>query len=438
MTKVLIHLQTVGTQRTLELLLCIPMKIYLKLFKESIAFSVTALTTNKLRTILSLLGITIGIFSIITVFTLVDSLESKIRSSVEDLGNNVIFVQKWPWQFGGAYNWWDYMSRPYPQPSEQIAISEQSEHAEGSAFTCNFAKTVKFKSNSVEQTIIVGASKGYDHVRNFEVEKGRYFSEKEILNGTNVCVIGNQIAFDLFGYTDPVGRVIKIGGKKVRVIGVFKREGESMIGFSLDPYVILNLNYAKTMVNVRSSRVDPTIYVKAKEGVENALLIDELTGILRAQRRLKPIEKNDFALNEISIISEGFDGFFGFIHILGSVIGGFSIIVGAVSIANIMFVSVKERTKIIGIQKALGAKNGFILFQFLSESVILSLIGGLIGLLLIAILTFITTMTTDYEIVLTLQNITIGISISVIIGIIAGLVPAWQAAKKDPVEAIRS
>lgn len=414
------------------------MKIYLKLFKESVAFSLTALFTNKLRTILSLLGITIGIFSIITVFTLVDSLELKIRSSVEDLGDNVIFVQKWPWQFGGAYNWWDYMSRPYPQPSEQVAITEQSEYAEGSAFTCNFAKTVKFNSNSVEQTIIVGASKGYDHVRNFEIEKGRYFSEKEILSGTNVCVIGDQIAFDLFGYTEPVGKVIKIGGRKARVIGVFKREGESMIGFSLDPYVVLNLNYAKTMVNVRSRNVDPTIYVKAKEGVENALLIDELTGIMRSQRRLKPKEKNNFALNEISIISEGFDGFFGFIHILGSVIGGFSIIVGAVSIANIMFVSVKERTKIIGIQKALGAKNGFILFQFLSESVILSLIGGLIGLILIALLAFGVNMSTDYEIVLTLRNITIGVTISVIIGIIAGVVPAWQAAKKDPVEAIRS
>ncbi|MGB0390453.1 MAG: ABC transporter permease [Salibacteraceae bacterium] len=414
------------------------MKIYLKLFKESVAFSLTALATNKLRTILSLLGITIGIFSIITVFTLVDSLELKIRSSVEDLGDNVIFVQKWPWQFGGAYNWWDYMSRPYPQPSEQIAIEEQSENAEGSAFTCNFARTVKFNTNSVEETIIVGASKGYDKVRNFEVEKGRYFTDKEIIGGSNVCVLGDQIAFDLFGFTSPLNKVIKIGGRKAKVIGVFKREGESMIGFSLDPYVVLNLNYARTMVNVRSSRVDPTIYVKAKEGVQNAALMDELTGIMRSQRRLKPKEKNDFALNEISIISEGFDGFFGFIHVLGSVIGGFSIVVGAVSIANIMFVSVRERTRIIGIQKALGAKNGFILFQFLSESVILSLIGGLIGLILIALLAVGINISTDYEIVMTLSNISLGITISVIIGVIAGVIPAWQAARKDPVEAIRS
>lgn len=235
-----------------------------------------------------------------------------------------------------------------------------------------------------------------------------------------------------------MGKMIKVGGRKTRVIGVFKREGESMIGFSLDPYVVLNLNYAKTMVNVKSRNVDPTIYVKAKEGVDNAALKNELTGIMRAQRRLKPREQSDFALNEISIISEGFDGFFGFIHVLGTVIGGFSIIVGAVSIANIMFVSVKERTKIIGIQKALGAKNGFILFQFLSESVILSLIGGLVGLLLIAILAVTVSLTTEYEVVMTLGNVALGVSISVVIGVIAGVVPAWQAAKKDPVEAIRS
>ena len=438
MTNAPILLQAVNFELSGSLLLSISMKIYLKLFFESVAFSLNALANNKLRTILSLLGITIGIFSIISVFTLVDSLELKIRGSIEELGDNVIFVQKWPWKFGGAYNWWDYMARPYPQPSEQVAIAEQSEHSGGSSFTCNFARTVKFQSNSVEQTIIVGASKGYDQVRNFEVEKGRYFSEKEILSGSNVCVIGDQIAYDLFGYTDPVGKLIKIGGRKARVIGVFKREGESMIGFSLDPYVVVNLNYAKTMVNVRSRNVDPTIYVKAKDGVDNDLLKDELTGIMRSQRRLKPREQNDFALNEISIISKGFDGFFGFIHILGSVIGGFSIIVGAVSIANIMFVSVKERTRIIGIQKALGAKNGFILFQFLSESVILSLIGGLIGLLLIALMALGVNLSTDYEIILTFRNVAIGVSISVVIGVLAGLIPAWQAARKDPVEAIRS
>lgn len=453
------------------------MKIYLKLFKESVSFALNSLKTNKLRTFLSLLGITIGIFSIISVFTLVDSLELKIRSSVEELGDNVIFVQKWPWQFGAEYQWWDYMSRPYPKPQERDAIETHSEYTSGSAYTCNFARTVKFSGNSVESTIIVGTSPGYDEVRNFEVEIGRYFTEKEMTTGSNVCVLGNQIAFDLFGYTPAVGKTVKIGGRKARVIGIFKREGESMIGFSLDPYVVLPLNYAKSMVDIRSGSVDPTIYVKAKEGISNQALKDELTGIMRSLRSLRPREKDDFALNEISIISKGFDAFFGFVHWLGAIIGGFSVLVGGFSIANIMFVSVRERTRIIGIQKALGAKNGFILFQFLSESIILSLIGGIIGLGIIGSFVLIINLLAEYgfaiydsmeksyalellgkstresvldffygvaetfsgiEIVFTANNAILGISISVVIGIIAGIIPAWTAAKKDPVEAIRS
>lgn len=414
------------------------MGVYLKLFKESVAFALNALATNKLRTILSLLGITIGIFSIISVFTLVDSLENKIRSSVEALGDNVIFVEKWPWKFDGGYNWWDYIARPYPSPEERMVISDESINAGGVAYTCNFQRTVKFGSNSVEQTIIVGASEGYDKVRNFEINNGRYFTDKEITSGSNVCVLGDQIAIDLFGFTPSVGKTIKIAGRKVKVIGVFKREGESMIGFSLDPYVVVNLNYAKTMVNVQSKMVSPTIYVKAKEGVSNLALREELTGIMRAKRRLKPREKNDFALNEISIISEGLTGFFDAINLIGWIIGGFSILVGGFSIANIMFVSVRERTRIIGIQKALGAKNGFILFQFLSESVILSLIGGIIGLILIAIVAFAISQFTEFEVSMTINNITMGVGISVAIGILAGVIPAWGAAKKDPVEAIRS
>jgi putative ABC transport system permease protein len=413
------------------------MEIYLKLFKESVAFAINALSTNMLRTILSLLGITIGIFSIISVFTLVDSLEKKIRDSVEELGDNIIFIQKWPWKFDSNYEWWDYMSRPFPKPEEQKAIAEESEYAAASAYTCNFNRTINYSSSSIEKTAIVGASEGYEAVRNFEIVKGRYFSEKEYSSGANVCVIGDQIALDLFGFADAVGKDIKIGGRKTMVIGVFKREGESMIGFTMDNLVVLPLNYARSMVDIRSNFVEPTIYVKAKEAYSNAALTEELEGILRAQRRLKPREKSNFALNEISLISQGFDSFFGFIHILGWVIGGFSILVGGFSIANIMFVSVQERTRIIGIQKALGAKNGFILFQFLSESVILALIGGAVGLILIALIAVIVSNTTEYAIVMSFNNILLGLGISGSIGIIAGVIPAWGAAKKDPVEAMR-
>lgn len=414
------------------------MKIYLKLFSESIGFAWNALSSNKLRTLLSLLGITIGIFSIISVFTLVDSLEVKIRSSVEDLGNNIVFVQKWPWIFGGEYNWWDYLSRPYPTPQEQEVIAQESTLSAGSAFVCGFRKTATFKRNSVEGAKIEAVSNGYHLVRNFEIITGRYFTDKEFISGSNVCIIGDQMALDLYGATPAVGQFLKVGGRKTLVIGVYKREGESMIGFSLDQTITIPLNYGRTMINVEAPSSDPTIFVRAKPQVSNAALIDELTGIMRAQRRLKPRIENDFALNEISIISRGFDGFFGFVHSLGAIIGGFSVLVGGFSIANIMFVSVRERTHLIGIQKSLGAKNSFILFQFLSESVILSVIGGAVGLLLISLIATLINYTTEYQVVITVANITLGLTISVVIGLISGIFPAWMAAKKDPVEAIRS
>lgn len=414
------------------------MKIYIKLFTESLSFAMQALQANKLRTLLSLLGITIGIFSIISVFTMVDTLEVKIRSSVEELGNNVIFVQKWPWIMGGDYQWWDYMSRPYPSFAELEAIQEQASLSAGSAITINFNRSAKFNKNSVEAATIVGTSHQYSSVRNFEIQNGRFFSEKESSTGAAVCVIGHVTAMDLFNTTKVEGKSIKINGRKTRVIGVFEKEGESMIGFSQDEYIVVPYKFAKTMVNVKSYSLNPTIYVKAKDNVTNQELIDQLTGIMRAQRRLKPVEKSNFALNEVSIISQGMDKLFDVLHLLGSIIGGFSILVGGFSIANIMFVSVRERTRIIGIQKSLGAKNGFILFQFLSESVILSLIGGIVGLILIILLAGAVWIFTDTEVIITPNNIFTGISISVVIGLISGIIPAWQAARKDPVEAIRS
>lgn len=414
------------------------MEIYIKLLKESLIFSIIALATNKLRTFLSLLGISIGIFSIISVFTAVDSLELQIRNSVEDLGNNILFVQKWPWVFGGSYPWWDFISRPYPTPDEYAFISKHSTAALGCSFTCSFSSPVAFKDNGIDEQEINGVSAGYGLVRNFQISQGRYFTPHEISSGVNACILGDQVALDLFNGQSPVGKTIKIGGRKTRVIGVFEREGESMIGYSLDAEIVLNLNYAKLFVNIRSSQSAPMISVCAKPGVSNDMLKEELIRLIRAKRKLQPRTDNDFAINELSIITKGFASFFSVINIIGAIIGGFSIIIGAVSISNIMFVSVQERTKIIGIQKALGARNEFILFQFLSESIFLSLIGGVIGIIVIAILTLGINLSTDYTIVLTANNVFVGVSISFAIGILSGFIPALQAARKDPVEAIRS
>ncbi len=411
----------------------------LTLLKESIVFAWLALVANKLRTFLSLLGITIGIFAIITVFTIVDSLERNIRGSVQSLGDNVVFVMKWPWTFGPDYPWWKYMNRPVPIYKELAEVQRKSKSAEAMGFRIGARKILKQKNNTIENAIVSGWSYGYGQVKQFDIVDGRYFREDEAEGGYNVVILGNTIAEGLFPNNEyAVGKTIKVAGMNCKVIGIFKKEGESMLGNTMDNQVVVPYNFARLLMDVKSENSDPFIAVKAKPGVTNAQLKDELTGIMRSIRGLKPLADDDFALNETNLLSKNFDSLFNIVGIAGAIIGGFSILVGGFGIANIMFVSVRERTNLIGIQKSLGAKNYFILSQFLFEAVFLSLIGGVIGLLLIYGLTLLAAGSIDMEITLTRSNIILGLTISVLIGIISGFIPAYGASQLDPVEAIRT
>ncbi|MBL7917554.1 MAG: FtsX-like permease family protein [Bacteroidia bacterium] len=260
----------------------------------------------------------------------------------------------------------------------------------------------------------------------------------ETEGGYQVALIGDKIKEGLFPNEDPIGKQIKVSGFKATVIGTIKKEGESMLGGSMDNQVIIPFNFGRKFMDTRSENADPTIFAKGKPNISNVELADELAGLLRSVRRLKPPAEDNFALNETSLLSKGFDMLFDIIGKAGWIIGGFSILVGGFGIANIMFVSVRERTNIIGIQKSLGAKNYFILIQFLTESVLLSLVGGIIGLLLIYLITFGATDAMDMEIILTPTNVFLGITVSVLIGVISGFVPAYGASQLDPVEAIRT
>ncbi len=412
--------------------------IFIYLLKESLIFALNSLVLNKLRTFLSLLGITIGIFAIITVFTVIDSLENSIRNSIATLGSNTVYVQKWPWAMGGDYPWWKYLSRPVPKLSESEEIMRRSNLAKGASFIIVSQKTVQYQDNYANNIQIFGAEHDYENIRNFEISNGRYFSLFESNNGKNKAILGSEISRKLFRDQDPVGKEIKIQGRKILVVGVFKKEGSDLFGTNMDDNILIPINFAKTLVDLRNERLGPQIWVKAKDGVSSDELIDELMGIMRSIRRLKPSEDDNFALNQSSLISQGFDSLFVIIDIAGIIIGGFSILVGGFGIANIMFVSVKEQTKLIGIQKALGAKNYFILLQFLYESIILALIGGILGLLLIFILTLIISAAAEMEFSMTAWNVSLGLIISISIGIISGIVPAYQAARLNPVEAIAS
>ena len=412
--------------------------MFLVLLKESILFAWHSLTGNKLRSFLSLLGITIGIFAIILVFTIVDALESNVRGTLQSLGNNVVYVQKWPWSFGPDYPWWKYINRPVPQYYELDELQKRCKTTEAIAYRFGARKTIKYRSNSVQNAILGGVSHEYYKIKSFELASGRYFTQNETDAGYNVVLIGASIAEGLFPNEDPLGKEIKIAGRKATVIGVIKKEGESLLGASFDYQVLTPFNFARYVLDTKSENADPTIFAKAKPNVTNAEMMDELTGALRSIRRLKPSGEPNFALNETSLLSQGFDVLFDLIGTAGWIIGGFSILVGGFGIANIMFVSVRERTNLIGIQKSLGARNMFILLQFLSESVMLSSIGGFFGLLLTWIITALGKDVIDMDISLTGANIILGFTISVLIGIISGFIPAYSASQLDPVEAIRS
>ena len=414
------------------------MRLFFNLFVESGLFAINALVANKLRTTLSLLGVTIGIFAIVAVFTMVDSMKKNLKDSVETLGENVIFIQKWPWTFGPGYPWWKYINRPVPNTTELNPIKQYCKSAVASSLVIDFKKTISYNNSRIENANIMTISHEYYLVRDFKISKGRYFNENESTAGKNVAIIGAEIANTLFNNLNPLDKTIKIAGKKVRVIGVFKKEGESMIGNSMDARIVIPVYFANSIISITNKHLDSKILVKAKDGISNAQLKDELTGLLRAIRKLKPREDNNFALNETSLLTGRIDFLMSFVSFAGNFIGLFSILVGGFGIANIMFVSVKERTKLIGIQKSLGAKNYFILFQFLFEAITLCIIGGLIGLLLLFIATLVIGFSFDMQLYFSLTNLTWGVSISIIIGLIAGILPAWSAAKLDPVDAIRA
>jgi putative ABC transport system permease protein len=411
--------------------------MFLKLFKEGVIFAFKSIVVNRLRTFLSLFGITIGIFSIISVFTALDWMEKSIRDSIASMGENVIYVHKWPWGLNMNLNWWDIARWPSVSKDDYQAIQNKSTKAEFSCFSITTAKQIKYKKNVASDAVIWAATHDFENIRTFEIENGRYFTAEESAAGRNVAIIGAVLAERLFDKENPVGKQVTIGGKKVTIIGLFKKEGKGgLTDNGMDENTLIPFNFGKTFINLRNNFVDGTLMIKAKPGVPIEELGDETTMILRASRRIRPGEVTNFNINRASVISQSFDGVFAGINIGGWLIGGFSILVGGFGIANIMFVSVRERTNQIGIQKALGAKRSFILQQFLVESVMLSLLGGLLGILMVFIGTIFINSQSDLGMHLTIGNTFLALFISGFIGVVAGYAPALAAARMNPVEAI--
>jgi putative ABC transport system permease protein len=415
------------------------MRIVLTQIKESFIYAISSLVNNKLRTFLSLLGITIGIFIIISIFSIFDSLEKFITENIGNLGDDVIYIQKWPWVTDGRnFPWWKYVNRPVPTYKEYNALKNNLKNASAIAFISVSRQNIKSKTNSLNSVSTVATTYSFNKIRNYDLDKGRYFTKQEVNSGKNVAIIGFDIAESLFKNKTPIGRTIKISGIKYKVIGVFNKQGINM-GEDIDHVVFIPVNSAYKIMDINSEASQPYIMVKCKKNSNISKLKLELKRKLRKIRHLPPNTDDNFALNQTSLITNGIKDFFKTLNTAGLIIGIFSILIGGFGIANIMFVSVKERTKIIGIQKALGAKNYFILLQFLFESSILSAIGGIIGLILIFVGFFIINHVVDFiEFHLSMGNIIEGLLISIIIGLVAGFVPAKNASELVPVEAMNS
>jgi putative ABC transport system permease protein len=411
--------------------------LFFKLTFESLRFAWQALRSNLLRTVLSLLGVTIGIFSIIGVYTMVDSLESNIKTSLSSIGDKTIYVDKFPWQFGdGEYPWWKYFNRPRPKYSEYKYLKDNLENAAAVTIMDWSLAQAKYQSNSYN-ALVQGITYDFNLISDVPVINGRYFSPTEIESGRNVAVIGAEIGETLFGEEDPIGKQIKIKGENFVVIGMQQKKGKQLVDVGGNPDQKVYVPFVKHKRMFSSGNLYGMIQVQAFESdLKMVKLESEIKGKMRTIRGLRPLEEDNFALNRPDAAANFLTTIFGSLRAGGFVIGLFSLLIGGFGIANIMFVSVKERTNIIGIQKSLGAKNYFILFQFLFEAIFLCLIGGLFGLILVYLASFIDLGSLD--IVLSSGNIIFGLTISSIIGIVAGLIPASQASKMDPVIAIRA
>ena len=417
------------------------LRIVAGLVAESASFAFFSIRSDKLRTFLSLSGVTVGIFSIVAVFCAVDSLKSNIMEGVKSFGSDIVYIDRFPMvpeegDSGGQLQWWDYLQRPEITEDNFEYVARNATLARSVVYVVMGSGNASYRRNNYSNAFLVITTDGLENVMNYSLAGGRDFSETEVRGGANVAILGHNVVRDLFGDSWPVGKKIKVRGGTATVVGVLEEQGESMASIvNLDDAVILPLQFGKMVL--ASAWGSGMMMAAPAEGVERQAFIDELRMLLRSCRGLSPSERDDFAINEMTFLLDMLDSVFRGLSRAGWIIGAFSLIIGGFGIANIMFVSVQERMSQIGIQKALGAKRYVILTQFMVEASFLSLAGGLVGILLVFLVSVpVNAVSEHFTISLSLDNAVAGMLIAAVLGILSGLIPAWKAATVDPVRAI--
>ena len=394
---------------------------------------------NKMRTFLSLFGVTIGIFCIIGVLSTVSSLEKNIQDGIKSLGSNTIYIDKWDYQGGADYPWWKFVNRPSPKLNEIKLIKSKINADINIVFNFTTQSFIQYGNDKLDGINYHGITDEFDKIQPIDIQYGRYLNQMEFDYGTNSIIIGYENAEKLFCSAEKaIGKIVDLRNKKAIIVGVIKKQGKSFVeGWQFDQSILLSYGFMKQMLfNERFN--NPKIIVKGPENMSSDALKDELKGAMRSIRRLAPVEDDDFSLNAISDFSKTASSLFANVNLGGWMIGLLSLIVGAFGIANIMFVTVRERTPIIGLKKAIGAKKRTILMEFLLESAMICVIGGIIGIILVVVMAKLLSTVFDFPVFVSGNILTLAISICVSIGILAGIIPAMIAAKMDPVVAIRS
>ncbi len=409
----------------------------LSILSNSMRLTLQELKVNKTRTALSLTGVAFGIFCIIGVLAVVDSLEHNIQNEVSSLGNNTIYIDKWDYSGGPDKPWWKMRARPVMKFEEMGMVKERSQLTQDVTFLMQTGGNLAHQSDLLQNVSVYGINEAQTIIQPIKFLDGRFFSTSEFMNGSNVCLIGFENAEKLFGTAEKAtGKQVAVKGKMMTVVGVMKKEGKNFVGWDYDNCIMMPYRFCKQIFDEKNA--NPILIVKGKEGVSSDALYQELRGIMRQIRKLSPTTEDDFSLNSVEAFSKAISGFFGTLNIVGGFIGGISLIVGLFGIANIMFVTVKERTSVIGLKKAIGAKSSSILLEFLMEAAFMCIIGGFIGLFFVWLLTLVLSGPLEFPVFISMPLLITSLIICIIVGILAGIIPARQAAKMDPVKAIRS